>query len=79
VDGTTVLTASSDGSGVRGTVFCTHLDTHTSECLAELAVNRTGDLATAGDGRIYLLADVRGNDIEPRPLVIQLGRYGCPA
>jgi hypothetical protein len=73
VDGATVLTASSHGSGVRGTVYRTRLDTQSSERIADLAVNRTGDLATAGDGRTYLLADIRGNSPEPRPLLLQLG------
>jgi len=79
VDGATVVTASPDGSGVRGTVCRTRLETQSSERIADLAVNRTGDLATAGDGRTYLLADIRGNSPNPRPLLIQLGGHDHPS
>jgi len=79
VDGVTVVTASPDGSGVRGTVYRTRLDTPTSQRIADLVVNRTGDLATAGDGRTYLLADIRGNNPEPRPLLIQLSGHDHPS
>jgi hypothetical protein len=79
LDGATVVTASPDGSGVRGTVCRTRLDTRSSERIADLAVNRTSDLATAGDGRAYLLADIRGNDPQPRPLVLQLIGHDRPS
>jgi hypothetical protein len=79
LNGATVVTASPDSSGVRGTVCRTRLDTRSSDRIADLAVNRTGDLANTGDGRTYLLADIRGNDPQPRPLLLQLSGHDRPS
>jgi hypothetical protein len=67
-----VATCSDSGSGMRSTVFVTDVKSRASTPLAELNVNRTFGMYRSGDGRLHVLADVRGNDLEPRPIVVEL-------
>jgi hypothetical protein len=81
VDRDTVITASRygfGGAGVQGTVYRMHLASRTSDLIADLAVNSTGNLVATGDGRVFLLADVRGNNRAPHPILVQLtGLLDC--
>jgi hypothetical protein len=55
-----------------------HLASRTSDLIADLAVNSTGNLVATGDGRVFLLADVRGNNRAPHPILVQLtGLLDC--
>ncbi|PWR14872.1 hypothetical protein DKT69_14065 [Micromonospora sicca] len=69
----TVLTASPDMHGVRATIYRTHPATGESEMIATLPVNHVRGLAMGPDGCVYVLADIRGNDVRvPRPVVVRL-------
>ena len=68
----TIITASRAGNGVRATLYRTHLTTRASDLMAELTLNDTGNLAPTKNGRVFLLADVRGNERAPHPILIQL-------
>ena len=68
----TVITAGRAGTGVRGVIYQTDLASRGTRLVADLSVNDTGDLAAAADGQVFLIADVRGNSLEPRPVLIQL-------
>lgn len=60
------------GTGVRGVVYRTDLASRAAELITNLPVNRTGDLVTGDEGQAFLLADVRGNDLQAHPVLIQL-------
>jgi hypothetical protein len=72
IDANTVATASPEGSGTRATVCMTDATCRNHQVVAELAVNSVYGLAAVSDGRAYLLADVRGNDPNPAPILVRL-------
>lgn len=79
VDHHTVITASSDPSAIRVTAYLTDLATHNHELIADLALNGICGLAPAQDGRAFLLADVRGNNPDPTPILVRLSGLPQPA
>ena len=73
-DPTTVITAAYE-QGARGSVYQTNVTTGASKRLAHLAINAVQGLAAHGN-EAYLLADVRGNDTNPYPILIRLSGIG---
>lgn len=67
-----VITASSDGSGIRATLQATDVSEQSHATVVELDVNTICGLAAAGDDGAYLLADVRGNETAPAPILIRI-------
>jgi len=67
-----ILSASRLGSGVHAVLHRTEPATGASELLADLALNGVDGLAADSQGSAYLLGDVRGNDLEPKPILIRL-------
>jgi Restriction endonuclease len=74
---TTVITAGRAGTGVRGVLYRTDLANRDAELIADLSVNATGNLVATGEGQAFLVADVRGNNLQPHPILIHL--TGLPA
>jgi len=53
-------------------MFVTDVESRVSTLLAKLNVNRSFGIYRAERGGLRMLADVRGNDPEPRPIVVEL-------
>jgi hypothetical protein len=75
VDPNRVVTASPDGSGIRVTLQATDIRERSHATVAELAVNSIDGLASASDDHAYVLADVRGNETPPAPILIRLSGW----
>ncbi|WP_410676909.1 protein kinase domain-containing protein [Amycolatopsis sp. cmx-4-68] len=75
VDPNRVITASPDGSGIRVMLQATDISERSHATVAELAVNSIYGLASVGDDHAYVLADVRGNETLPAPILIRLSGW----
>ncbi|MFV2021984.1 protein kinase domain-containing protein [Micromonospora sp. LOL_023] len=68
----TVLTGSASGSGVGVTIFRTEVLGRSTELLARLRLNKIQGMAVALSRYVYILGDVRGNDLQlPRPVILK--------
>ncbi|MEQ4305546.1 DUF4429 domain-containing protein [Plantactinospora sp. B6F1] len=68
----TVLTGSASGSGVGVTIYRTDVLGRSTELLARLRLNKVQGMAVALNRHVYILGDVRGNDLQlPRPVILK--------
>ncbi|MFE9189000.1 serine/threonine-protein kinase [Micromonospora sp. NPDC007208] len=68
----TVLTGSASGSGVGVTIYRTDVLGRSTELLARLRLNKVQGMAVAPGEYLYILGDVRGNDLQlPRPVILK--------
>ncbi|GIM92981.1 MULTISPECIES: restriction endonuclease [Paractinoplanes] len=74
-DAKSIITAAYD-QGVRGSLYQTSTTSGRSAQLAHLTVNRVHGMAIRDDRDAYLLADIRGNDPSPHPIVISVAGMG---
>lgn len=73
VDERTVLTASTDGHGVGATVYQTDPATRTNELVTALVLNQVQAMTVGPAGTVYLVGDVRGNDVHiPDPVIVRI-------
>ncbi len=72
IDPNTVITASPTGSSIEVALSFTTIAERSTDLVATLAINGISGFASTGEGRAYLLADVRGNDPTPAPILIRL-------
>jgi len=70
--GDTIITATPAGNGIRATIYRTYLTTRVSDLIAELTLNDTGTPAATTNRQAILLADARGNELTPHPILTQL-------
>jgi hypothetical protein len=71
-----VLTVSGDGSGTRVTLCRTHPGTGSAVLLADFALTKAYGIALDPQAGAYMLGDVRGNDLGPRPVLLRLTATG---
>ena len=74
-DAKSVLTAAYD-QGVRGSVYQTSTTSGRSAQLAHMTINRVRGMTIGDDHDAYLLADIRGNDPSPHPIVFGIAGMG---
>lgn len=67
-----ILSASRSGSGVHAVLHRTDPTNGASELLADLALNGIDGLVADSPTSVCLLGDVRGNDPEPKPVLVRL-------
>ncbi|MFJ1706790.1 hypothetical protein [Kitasatospora sp. NPDC088346] len=73
LDANTVLSAGPDPSGAVVVLYRTDLTTNQHSLVCRLpGLNRAVALALAGDGRVLLLADNRGNEVGPHPVLLEV-------
>jgi hypothetical protein len=74
-DAKSIITAAYD-QGVRGSVYQTSTTSGRNAQLASFAVNRVHGMTICDDHDAYLLADIRGNDPSPHPIVFGIAGMG---
>jgi len=70
-DANTVVTAARE-QGVRGSLYQTSVTSGANGRLIQLAVNSLLGATADGGGGAYVLADVRGNNADPAPVLLQV-------
>jgi hypothetical protein len=74
-DAKSIITAAYD-QGVRGSLYQTSTISGRSAQLVHMTINRVHGMTIRDDRDAYLLADIRGNDPSPHPIVIRIAGLG---